>query len=82
VELPDQAAQLRRVELAQALRAEQAEQDGEVAAVDLQAARREPPLVLERAEVVADRGLVRVRGAALYSRAASAAAVSSPMRRR
>jgi hypothetical protein len=64
VQLPDQPAQLRRVERLEALRAEQAEQDGEVAAVDLQAARREAPLVLERAEIVADRGLVRVRGAA------------------
>jgi hypothetical protein len=82
MQLPDQPAQLRRVELLQGLRAEQAEQDRKVAAVDLQAARREPPLVLERAEVVANRGLVRVRGAALYSRAESAAAVSSPMRRR
>jgi hypothetical protein len=63
VQLPDQPAQLRRVELPQALRAEQADEDGEVAAVDFQAARREPALVLERAEVVADRGLVRVRGA-------------------
>lgn len=64
MQLRDQAANLRGVQLLQAARAEQAEQDGEVAGVDLQAARREPPLVLERAEVVADPGFVRLRGAA------------------
>ena len=68
MQLRDQAADLRGVQLLQAPIAEQAEQDGEVAGVDLQAARGEPPLVLERAEVVADRVLVRMRGAA--SRAA------------
>lgn len=68
MQLRDQAPDLRGVQLLQAPIAEQAEQDGEVARVDFQAARGEPPLVLERAEVVADRVLVRMRGAA--SRAA------------
>lgn len=68
MQLRDQPPDLRGVQLLQAPIAEQAEQDGEVAGVDLQAARGEPPLVLERAEVVADRVLVRMRGAA--SRAA------------
>ncbi len=65
MQLRDQAAHLRGVQQLQALRAEQAEQDREVAGVDFQAARREPPLVLERAEVVADRVLVRMRGGGL-----------------
>jgi hypothetical protein len=62
--LRDEAAHLRGVERGEALPAQQAEQQREVAPVDLQAARREAPLVLERAEVIADRGLVRVRGTA------------------
>lgn len=63
MQLRDQPPDLRSVQLLQAARAEQVEQDGEVAGVDLQAARGEPPLVLERAEVVADPGVVRMRGA-------------------
>ena len=63
MQLRDQPPDLRAVQLLQAARAKQVEQDGEVAGVDLQAARGEPPLMLERAEVVADPGAVRMRGA-------------------
>jgi hypothetical protein len=64
VQLRDEAAQLGGLERGERPLAQQAEEDCQVAPVDLQAARREAPLVLERVEVVADRGLVRVRGAA------------------
>jgi hypothetical protein len=63
VHLRDEAAHLRAVELGEAPLAQQAEQRLEVAAVDGQAAGREAPLVRERAEVLLDRGTVRVRGA-------------------
>jgi len=62
MQLRYEAAHLRRVELGEARFAEQAEQRRQVARVDIEAAPRQAPLVLERAEVVADRGLVRVRG--------------------
>jgi hypothetical protein len=60
--LRDEAAHLRAVELREARFAEEAEQRPQVVRVDLEAAPGEAPLVLERAEVLADRGLVRVRG--------------------
>lgn len=82
MQLRDEAAYLRRVERRKAPAFEQREQRVEVAAVDVEAARREPALVREGAEVFLDRGSVRVRGVLRYRRAASAAAVSSPMRRR
>jgi hypothetical protein len=58
----DEAAHLRRVERVEARFAQQREERIQVVAVDRQAAPRQAPLVLERAEVLADRGLVRVRG--------------------
>jgi hypothetical protein len=89
VQLRDEAAHLRHLERGEARLAQQREQRLQVGAVDLERARREAPLVRERAEVVADRVAVRVRGAISpdagrvpYRRAASAAATSSPMRRR
>jgi hypothetical protein len=60
--LRDEPAHPRRIEPAEARFAEQREERGEVVTVDLEAAPRQAPLVLERAEVFADRGLVRVRG--------------------
>jgi hypothetical protein len=63
VQLRDEAAHLRRLERGEAPALEQLEQRVEVAAVDGEAARREAPLVRERAEVLLDRGPVRVRGA-------------------
>jgi hypothetical protein len=62
VHLRDEAAHLRGIERVEARCAQQREQRVQVVAVDLQAAPRQAPLVLERAEVGADRGLVRVRG--------------------
>jgi len=62
VQLRDEAPDLRRLERGEALLARQPEQRVEVAAVDLEAAPREAPLVLERAQVFADDGGVRMRG--------------------
>jgi hypothetical protein len=62
VHLRDEAPHLRGIERGEARLAQQAEQRREVVRVDLEAAPREAPLVLERAEVLADRGLVRMRG--------------------
>ncbi len=82
MQLGDESAHLRGVERREAPALEQREERLEVAAVDVEAAGREPPLVREGAEVFLDRGSVRVRGRLRYRRAASAAAVSSPIRRR
>jgi hypothetical protein len=65
VQLRDEAPHLRRVERGEARLAQQREQRLEVGAVDLDRARRKAPLVRERAEVVADRVAVRMRGRSL-----------------
>jgi hypothetical protein len=62
VHLRDEPAHLRGIQLREARFTQQAEKRRQVVPVDLEAAPRQAPLVLERAEVLADRGLVRVRG--------------------
>jgi hypothetical protein len=62
VHLRDQAAHLRRVEPGETRFTEQAEERREVVPVDLEAAPRQAPLVLERAGVLVNEGRVRVRG--------------------
>lgn len=70
MQLRDVAANLRGIERGDAPACGEAQQRLEVARVQLEAARGEPSLVLERAEVLAQRGRVGVRGAPGPSRRA------------
>jgi hypothetical protein len=69
VQLRDEAPDLRGIERGHAPALGEPQQLLHVACVQREAARREAPLVLERAEVLAQRGLVGVRGAPAPSRA-------------
>jgi hypothetical protein len=62
VHLRGQAAHQRRIQLRKPRCAEQVEERREAVAVDFEATPRQATLVLERAEVLADQGRVRVRG--------------------